>query len=70
MLAARTAPKLAPVRARATAIFPFAIAVVLPPAGLLLGLAALTQGDRDLGIRLVVVAVLAAGVWIALLAAA
>lgn len=62
--------KLAAVRARATAIFPFAIAVVLPPAGLLLGLAALTQGDRDLGTCLLVVAVLAAGVWIALLSAA
>jgi hypothetical protein len=43
-------------------IFPFAIAVVLPPAGLILGLAAL-QEDRELGIRVMVVAVLAAVVW-------
>ncbi len=54
-------------RARATAVFPFAIAVFLPPAGLLLGLAALTQNERDLGIRLMIVAVLAAAVWVALL---
>lgn len=54
-------------RARATAIFPFAIAVLLPPAGLLLGLAALAQGDGDLGVRLLVVASLAAVVWAVLL---
>ena len=43
-------------------IFPFAIAVVLPPAGLLLGL--ITAGDdRELGIRLIVVSVLAGIVW-------
>jgi len=47
---------------RLSAIFPFAIAVVLPPAGLLLGLVEMRQ-DRDLGIRLVVVSVLAAVVW-------
>jgi hypothetical protein len=47
---------------RAAAIFPFAIAVVLPPAGLFIGLAALDT-DRDLGIRLMVVSVLAAIVW-------
>jgi len=47
---------------RASKVFPFAIAVVLPPAGLVLGLAA-TQQDRDLGIRLIVVSVLAAVVW-------
>ena len=43
-------------------VFPFAIAVVLPPAGLVLGLAAL-QEDRELGMRVVAVAVLAAVVW-------
>jgi hypothetical protein len=59
--------KLATMRARATALFPFAIAVLLPPAGLLLGLAAFTQEDRDLGLRLVAVAILAAGVWAAVL---
>jgi hypothetical protein len=47
---------------RASTILPFAIAIVLPPAGLLLGLAGL-QHDRELGIRLIVVAVLAAVVW-------
>jgi hypothetical protein len=47
---------------RLTAIFPFAIAVLLPPAGLLLGFVELRQ-DRELGMRLIVVAVLAAVVW-------
>lgn len=47
---------------RATALFPFAIAVVLPPAGALIGILALGT-DRELGIRLIVVAVLAALVW-------
>ena len=54
-------------RARATAIFPFAIAVFLPPAGLILGLVQLGQEDRDLGVRLIVVASLALVVWIVLL---
>ena len=47
---------------RLAGIFPFAIAVLLPPAGVLLGLVELRQ-DRELGIRLLVVAVLAAVVW-------
>jgi hypothetical protein len=47
---------------RLTGIFPFVIAVLLPPAGLLLGLVELRQ-DRELGIRLLVVATLAAVVW-------
>jgi hypothetical protein len=42
--------------------FPFAIAVVLPPAGLIVGLAAI-QEDRELGLRVIAVAVLAAIVW-------
>ena len=45
--------------------FPFAIAVVLPPAGLIVGLAALQQ-DKELGTRVIVVAVLAAVVWVLL----
>ena len=40
-------------------LFPFAIAVVLPPAGLILGLAALAE-DRELGLRVIAVSVLAA----------
>ena len=47
---------------RLAGIFPFVIAVLLPPAGLLLGLVEVRQ-DRELGIRLIVVAVLAAVVW-------
>ena len=47
---------------RATALFPFAIAVVLPPAGAIIGILALGT-DRELGIRLIVVAVLAALIW-------
>jgi hypothetical protein len=47
---------------RLAALFPFAIAVVLPPAGLIIGLVELKQ-DRELGIRLIAVALLAALVW-------
>ena len=50
---------------RATSLFPFAIAIVLPPAGLILGLLNLQQ-DRDLGVRLIVVSLLAALVWVLL----
>jgi hypothetical protein len=51
------------VRARATALFPFVIAVVLPPAGLILGIVGVLQVDRGLGTRLIVVALCAAAVW-------
>jgi hypothetical protein len=54
---------------RASNIFPFGIAVVLPPAGLILGLLNIQQGRRDLGIRLLVVSVLAAVVWVLLFVA-
>jgi hypothetical protein len=47
---------------RLAGIFPFAIAVLLPPAGLLLGLVEVRQ-DRELGVRLLLVSVLAAIVW-------
>jgi chromate transport protein ChrA len=57
------------VRARAAQLFPFAIAVILPPAGLILGLLAVAQDDRDLGLRLVIVSALAAVVWAILIAA-
>lgn len=56
-------------RARATATFPFAIAIILPPAGLLLGVAAVSDGDREFGARLMVVAVVAAAIWTFLLVA-
>ena len=46
-------------------LFPFAIAIVLPPAGLILGLAALNE-DRELGLRVIAVAAIAAVVWILL----
>ncbi|MFN2612581.1 MAG: hypothetical protein ABR536_04330 [Solirubrobacterales bacterium] len=48
---------------RANAIFPFAIACALPPAGLFLGLLAM-EDDRGLGARLLVVSVLAAAIWV------
>jgi hypothetical protein len=51
---------------RASSLFPFGIAVVLPPAGLILGLLNLQQGNRELGIRLILVALLAAVVWVLL----
>jgi len=50
----------------ASSILPFAIAVVLPPAGLIIGLSQL-QRDRELGVRLIVAALLAAVVWVLLL---
>ena len=51
---------------RATSLFPFGIAVVLPPAGLLLGLLNLQQQNRVLGIRLILTSLLAAVVWVLL----
>lgn len=53
--------------ARATAIYPFAIAVALPPAGFFLGLIAFSQEDRVQGTRLILVAAVAAVVWALLL---
>jgi len=54
---------------RASSLFPFGIAVVLPPAGLILGLLNIQQNDRELGIRLIAVSVLAAVVWVLLFVA-
>ena len=54
---------------RAAALFPFAIAVALPPAGLLIGVLQYTQDDRELGLRLMLVALLAAAAWVLLLTA-
>lgn len=51
---------------RASLYLPFAIAVLLPPAGLVLGLIGL-QEERDRGVRLIVVSLLAALVWALLL---
>ncbi len=54
---------------RASTLFPFGIAIVLPPAGVLLGLLNIQQGERDLGMRLIAVSVLAAIVWVLLFVA-
>jgi hypothetical protein len=54
---------------RASQLFPFGIAVVLPPAGLILGLLNFQQGNKDLGMRLIAVSVLAAFVWVFLFVA-
>ena len=51
---------------RASTLFPFGIAVVLPPAGVLLGLLNIQQGERDLGMRLIAISLLAAIVWVLL----
>jgi len=51
---------------RAGSLFPFGIAIVLPPAGVLIGLLNIQQGDRDQGMRLIAVALLAAIVWVLL----
>jgi hypothetical protein len=48
---------------RASQLFPFGIAVVLPPAGLILGLLNIQEDEKELGVRLIVVSVLAAVVW-------
>jgi hypothetical protein len=48
---------------RASQLFPFGIAIVLPPAGLILGLLNIQQDEKELGLRLIVVSVLAAVVW-------
>jgi hypothetical protein len=52
---------------RLSAVLPFAIAIFLPPAGLILGLVELQQ-DRQMGARLIAVALLAALVWVLLFA--
>ena len=49
-------------RERASNLLPFAIAVVLPPAGLLLGLIT-AQEDRDLGLWICAVVLLAGVIW-------
>jgi 4-amino-4-deoxy-L-arabinose transferase-like glycosyltransferase len=51
---------------RAASLFPFGIAIVLPPAGLLLGLLNMQQENRELGIRLILVSLLSAVVWVLL----
>jgi hypothetical protein len=51
---------------RASNLFPFGIAVVLPPAGLLLGLLNIQQENREQGIRLILVSLLAAVIWVLL----
>jgi hypothetical protein len=53
---------------RATVYVPFVLAVLFPPVGLLLGLVGMQRDDeRDTGVRLIVVSVLAAVVWALLL---
>jgi hypothetical protein len=54
---------------RLAAAFPFAIAVLLPPAGLLIGLSQLDK-DRELGLRLAFVSMLASVVWVFLILSA
>ncbi len=51
---------------RASSLFPFGIAIVLPPAGVLIGLLNIQQGDRDQGMRLIAVSLLATIVWVLL----
>jgi hypothetical protein len=51
---------------RASTLFPFGIAIVLPPAGFLLGILNLMQENRVLGIRLILVSLLAAVIWVLL----
>jgi hypothetical protein len=50
---------------RLSAYFPFVLAILLPPVGVMLGVVAL-QTDREEGMRLIAVAVFAALVWVLL----
>ena len=54
---------------RATSIFPFVIAAVFPPAGLILAGAQFVDGHRDLAARIAGAAVLGAIIWALLLTA-
>jgi hypothetical protein len=54
---------------RANSMFPFAIAAVFPPAGLILALAEYGQGHRDAAGRIAGAAVLGAIIWVLLLTA-
>jgi uncharacterized membrane protein YqaE (UPF0057 family) len=47
---------------RLSAYFPFILAILLPPVGVMLGVIEMQQ-DREVGMRIVVVAILAAVVW-------
>ncbi|HEU4905654.1 MAG TPA: hypothetical protein VFT19_06005 [Solirubrobacterales bacterium] len=52
--------------ARLAVVFPFLLAILLPPAGLLIGLSQLDK-DRELGLRLIAVTLLASVVWVFLI---
>jgi len=54
------------VLARLAVVFPFLLAILLPPAGLLIGLSQLDK-DPELGLRLIAVTVLASVVWVFLI---
>jgi len=54
------------VLARLAVVFPFLLAILLPPAGLLIGLSQLDK-DRELGLRLIAVTLLASVVWVFLI---
>lgn len=54
---------------RLAVAFPFLLAVLLPPAGLLIGLSQLDK-DRELALRLIAVALLASVVWVFLVVSA
>jgi len=54
------------VRVRLAVVFPFLLAILLPPAGLLIGLSQLDK-DRELGLRLIAVTLLASVVWVFLI---
>lgn len=48
---------------RAAIYIPYALAVLFPPVGLILGAIGLQGEDRETGVRLLVVSLLAAVVW-------
>ncbi len=62
---------VAAMKARANRFFPFAVAIVFPPAGVLLaGAGYLEDHDRDMAVRLVLCAFLGACLWGAIIALA
>lgn len=57
---------MAAVKAQLAARMPYIIAVLLPPAGVLLALVELQDGHREAAMRLIAVSLLAAIVWVLL----
>lgn len=51
-------------------LFPYLLAIVLPLAGLLVGIWRIQQGDRAVGQHMVLLSIVATGVWLVILSGA